>query len=45
MPSRRTLASPILGFARSVLARSGILPALASKAGSIGMGNPSQSNG
>jgi hypothetical protein len=43
MPSRRTLASGILPFARSVLARFGILPALARKAGSIGIGNPAQS--
>jgi hypothetical protein len=41
VPTRRTLPSGILPFGRSMLARFGILPALAIKAGSIGTGNPS----
>ena len=38
---RRTLAAPILGFARSVLTRFGILPPLVSKRRLSGTGGPS----
>jgi len=38
---RRTLAAPILGFARSVLTRFGIVPALVSKRRLPGTGSPS----